>query len=163
MPLNNISRMKGIVVLIVALLASCSTLDNDLKAAISYGEIIELNEYSKSVDKQLLVRLFSSPIYNESCFVEAHAVCQYQYYLSVSTFDEYPEFNIYRLTDVGEITDVKWLESTAIDSAIIEFNLNTYTDMAVGNNPDLDVDNRVLRVMLSAKSIEESSAALSTE
>lgn len=153
--------MKVILILSLTLLVSCSAMDRELQSAISYGEIVELNKYSENISKQLIVRLFSSPIYKEGCFKETHGVCQYQYFLSVSTFDEYPETNIYRLTEVGELKGAKWLDSAATDTAVIEFEFEKYTKMALRNNPDLASESFLLKVGLSPKSIDQALTKLS--
>lgn len=147
--------MKVVLVLALALLVSCSAVDSELQSAISYGEIVELNKYSDNIDKQLLVRLFKSPLYKKGCFKETHGVCQYQYFLSVSTFDENPETNIYRIREVGEIREVKWLGSDAIDTAVIEFDFGKYTKMAVSNNPELVSEHFRLKVILTPESIDQ--------
>ena len=91
-----------------ALSASCMALDSDLKNAISFGEIKYLDKYSPEVEKQLYLRLFQSPVYIKNCFEETHGICFYKYYLSVSTYDEYPETNIYELKSQGEIKNIKY-------------------------------------------------------
>jgi len=80
--------MKFFLGLSLLFLLSCAHTNKSLEAAISYGEIKELNNYSKDIDKQLFIRLLRSPVGENSCFEETGGVCQYQYFLSVSTFDE---------------------------------------------------------------------------
>ncbi len=153
--------MKVVLVLALALMISCSAMDGELQSAISYGEIVELNQYSKDVDKQLMVRLFKSPLYKEGCFKETHGVCQYQYFLSVSTFDENPETNIYRLSEIGEIVEIKWLASEGVDTAVIELELEKYTKMALSNNPELASERFLLKVTLTPGSIDQTLITLS--
>ena len=90
--------MKFLLSLLAVFLTSCSSINYQLKNAISYGEIVELNKYSQDVEKQLIVRLFRSPIYKKNCLKEIHAPCQYKYFISVSTYDENPETNIFSLS-----------------------------------------------------------------
>ena len=148
--------MRFIYVIVVLLFASCSLLENDLRNAISYGEIIELNEYTDSVDKQLFARLYRSPVFQNDCFKETHGVCQYQYFLSVSSFDEYPETNIYRISEKGEIGKIEWIDSPEIDTAIIEITINKYTKEALVNNADLPPEFSLLRITVTPKHMEES-------
>lgn len=143
--------MKIFFIAFTVLLSSCSSINSQLQEAISYGKIVELNEYSKGIDKQLLVRLFQAPIYNEDCFQETHGVCQYQYFISVSTFDEYPETNIYPLKTQGEIRTYKWLNATEVDTAKLEFGINNYTKVAISNNPRLTPKTSILEVFVSPK------------
>lgn len=148
--------MKLVIIFLSVLSVSCSSVNTELRNAISFGDIVELNEYSKNVDKQLVVRLFSSPVYKESCFIETHGVCQYQYFISVSTFDEYPDTNIFRLKETGEIREIKWLNSSGVDTAIIEFKIEKYTMSALQNNPKLVSEAKIINAILTPRSMKES-------
>lgn len=147
--------MKFALLSVLFLLVSCAPINKELESAISYGEIKELNQYSSEIEKQLYVRLYQSPIYKQDCFKETHGVCQYRYYLSVSTFDEYPETNIFPLSNVGEVTGIEWQDSKEIDTAIIDFAINNYTKAATANNPNLTSRANVVRITVTPKSIEE--------
>ena len=147
--------MKVALISFLFLLASCSTTQKDLEFAISFGEIKELNQYSLGVEKQLYVRLFQSPVYKEGCFKETHGVCQYRYFLSVSTFDEHPETNIFPLNEQGEITAIEWQDSNEIDAATIDFIMEKYTKSALLNNPELVSKAMLMRVALTPKIKEE--------
>ena len=145
--------MKYLFFLSIIFFSACSTINSDLKYAMSFGEIIDLNEYSNNIEKQLFVRLYRSPIYNDNCFDGISGVCQYKYFVSVSTFDEYPDTAIYALSVHGEMLDIKWFEATKIDSAVIEFKINTFTKNALDNNPDLKSDVVLLRIEVSPNDI----------
>ncbi len=155
--------MKTALLSVLLLLVSCTTMNKELESAISYGEIKELNQYSSEVEKQLHVRLYQSPIYKEGCFEETHGICHYRYFLSVSTFDEHPETNIFSLNEVGEITGIKWRGSRDIDTAIIDFTIEKYTKAATVNNPNLISRTIVVRVTLTPKSMEETLTKSSSE
>jgi hypothetical protein len=129
--------VKLLLITLAVFFSSCSALDSDLQNAISYGEIRDLNKYTPEVDKQLLIRLFNSPVYVENCFKETHGVCQYKYFLSVSTFDEYPETNIYFLKTLGEIGKIEWVPTSDVDTAKLELVINRYTRAALSNNNEL--------------------------
>jgi len=148
--------MKLFILLISCLLVACSSVNKPLQDAIAYGEIVELNTYSKEVDKQLLVRLFKSPVHKENCFKETYGICRYQYFLSVSTFDEFPETNIFPLDTQGVIKEIKWLDSDEIDTANFEFKILNYTDLAIKNNTDLVLIKSLLNVRISPSVIIES-------
>ena len=129
--------MKSFILLFTLFASGCASLDNDLKNALAFGERQELNEYSPNIDKQLLVRLYSSPIYEENCFIETHGTCKYNYFLSVSTFDEYPETNIYKLKNKGEIIEVNWKHTDDIDSVELDLVFNQFSMSALENNAAL--------------------------
>ena len=148
--------MKYLLLLSVVILSSCSTIDTELKQALSFGEIIELNDYSKNIEKSLFVRLYRSPIYKENCFQETHGVCKFQYFLSVSTLDEYPDIAIYKLSELGEIKEIHWSSSREIDTAIIEFTMNSFTDMALKNNSSLSSGSKKLMVKVNPTKMEQS-------
>jgi len=147
--------MKVAILSILFLLASCSTMNKDLESAISFGQINELNQYSPEVEKQLYVRLYQSPIYKEGCFKETHGICQYRYFLSVSTFDEYPETNIFPLNELGEITGIEWQDNKGIDAAAIDFTMEKYTKAAIVNNPELISRTVMVSVSVTPKSKKE--------
>jgi len=147
--------MRSAWLLCVFFLTSCATHDGDLWRAISYGEIAEVNGYSSEIEKSLYVRMYQAPIYNEYCFVETHGICKYKYYFSVSTFDEYPEVNLFELRHQGEVVDIRWLENNDIDSATIEFRMSKYTKEALQNNSALAVEVDVFQVVLTPHSMDE--------
>ncbi len=103
--------MKVFLLVSILLLSACKTISNELQSAVAFGVIEELNKLDPDVEKQLLLRLYRAPVYVEGCFKETHGICQYSYFLSVSTFDEYPETNIYKLKTKGEITKIMWLNA----------------------------------------------------
>lgn len=144
--------MKLLLLFFTIVVSGCVSLNNDLQNAIAFGDIHELNSYSPNIDKSLLVRLYSSPEFKENCFVETHGVCKYNYFLSVSTFDEHPETNIYRLKTEGEFVSVNWKKSEDIDTAELDLVLNQYSTMAIKNNTSLN--NQKQRVRLKANVFE---------
>lgn len=148
--------MKFLLLLSVFVLSSCSSIDSELTKAMSFGEITDLNGYSKDIEKSLFVRLYRSPVYKENCFKETHGVCKYQYFLSVSTFDEYPDIAIYKLSEQGEIKEIHWSKSNEIDTVIIEFTMNSFTDMALKNNSALKPEGKKLLIRVNPSNIEES-------
>ncbi|MET1257049.1 hypothetical protein [Aliikangiella maris] len=154
--------MKFLMLLLVIVLSSCSSIDTEFTKAISFGEIVDLNDYSINVEKSLFVRLYRSPVYKENCFIETHGVCKYQYFISVSTFDEYPDVAIYKLSEQGEIKEINWSGSSQIDTAIIEFTMNSFTEMALKNNSSLIPESKKLLVMVNPTSIKQSLTKQST-
>ena len=98
--------MKKLFFLAGLLLTACShsvvkyNVDvNELSTAMAYGTIKDLNDIDHKIEKDLLVRLYQVPILGEECFVETHGICRNNYYISVSTYDEYPETNVFKLND----------------------------------------------------------------
>lgn len=149
-------EMKFLVIVFAVFCSSCSALDTALQNAISFGDITELNKYSPEVDKQLFIRLFQSPVYVNNCFKETHGVCKYKYFLSVSTFDENPETNIYTLSTNGEVDKVTWGESADIDTAKIGLVVNKYTQAALNNNNELVNEKLIVNLVVTPKQISES-------
>ncbi len=154
--------MKKLFFLVVILLAACShntakkDLDiNELSILMAYGTMKELNDIDPDIEKDLLIRLYQSPILGESCFIETHGVCRNNYYLSVSTFDEFPESNVFRLRMVGEITEIHWVQESKYDYVEIEFTLNSYTKEALTNNKSLVNVRKKVLVKLEPNSLVE--------
>jgi len=142
--------MKILWLLLMLSLMACGTKTTDtvldLKEAMAFGSMKELNNINPEQEKDLLVRLYQVPVLGENCFMETHGICRYKYYISVSTFDEYPETNIFKLSNRGEVTSVKWLAENKIDYVEIELSLNKYTKEALANNSSLE--NKVVSVNL---------------
>lgn len=105
--------------------------------ALAYGTQIDLNPIDAGIEKNLQLRLYRVPISQNECFVETHGICQYEYLLSVASFDEQPEVNVFKLPLVGEISRIGWRKHSGIDEAVIEVSLNRYSEAALKNNPAL--------------------------
>lgn len=107
------------------------------KRALAYGAQLDLNELNAAIEKNLSVRLYRIPLSRNDCFVETHGICQYEYLLSVSTFDEQPEINVFKLPLVGEIIGIDWQKHSRVDEEKFEVSLNQYSAAALKNNPAL--------------------------
>lgn len=129
----------------------------ELGNALAFGVIRDLNDLSPEIEKDVYVRLFESPVHQDGCFIETHGVCQYRYFLSVATFDEYPETNVYELKTRGEIAEINWRKESKQDYAEIEFVFNTYTKEALENNGALQNLPQEVLVKVSPTSIAETS------
>ena len=147
--------MKFLVFLACILLSACSSIPKELENALAYGTIQELNNLNPEIEKDLFIRLYEKPIHREGCFKETHGVCQYKYFLSVSTFDEHPETNLYELKNIGEAITINWLKEDTIDSAEISFIFNKYTKEALLNNTDLKNEQNKVIIKVTPTSISE--------
>ena len=146
------------------LLAGCTHLSlpaaiapDDLKAALAYGQRIDLDTLDPAVDKNLSLRLYAVPQPGGDCFVETHGVCANTYYLSVSTFDEYPVANVFRLTHGGEVRDIRWREDATVDQATVEVTMDRYTAAARRNNPALPYARHTLVLTVTPVALVETS------
>jgi hypothetical protein len=117
-----------------------------MKQAMAIGSMKELNQLDMEKDKDLLVRLYQVPVLGETCFIETHGICRYKYLISVSTFDEYPEINVFELSARGEVTNISWLPENTLDYVEMELAFNTYTQDALKNNTALE--NKIYKVLL---------------
>ena len=147
--------MRFFILLVIIITSGCASLDNDLQNALAFGDIKVLNEYSAEIDKHLLIRLYSAPIHKESCFVETQGACKFKYFISVSTFDEYPETNIYRLQNEGEITEVNWINTSDVDSAELNLIFNQFSSGALKNNNALINQQKIVNIKANPSEILE--------
>lgn len=152
--------MKLVLFFIITLsLGACTVkpvqVSPDLKYVMALGIITELNNINPKQDKDLLVRLYQVPLMDQNCFIETHGICQYKYYISVSTFDEYPEINVFELSSFGEITNVSWVFENKLDYVELVFTLNKYTKEALNNNPSLEKDTLKILIQLDPKNLIE--------
>ena len=148
--------MKLLLILGFMLLSACSSLNSELQNALAFGEIKELNQLDPKADKQLLLRLYRSPLHQEGCFKETHGICQYTYFISVSTFDEYPETKIYKLKTRGEIIKISWQETTRLDTARLKLTFNHYTREALKNNKSLENIEKTIYLEMNLANFKES-------
>ncbi len=148
--------MKIFLIFGFVLLSACSSLNGELQNALAFGEIKELNRLDAKVDKQLLLRLYRSPLYQKGCFKETHGVCRYTYFLSVSTYDEHPVTNIHKLKTQGEIISIRWKKATTVDTAKLKLTFNRYTSEALKNNKTLKNIEKTINIKVNAVDIKES-------
>lgn len=126
-----------------------------LHQAMAYGEVTHLNDIETAFDKDLLVRLYEVPRFDGNCFKETHGVCQNTYYVSVSTFDEYPQANVFKLDNRGDVTDVKWIETDQYEHAKIKLRMTRYTKAARQNNTALADTNKTVTLELTPQKVTE--------
>jgi len=123
------------------------------KQVMALGKVIELNKKSQKNAADLKVRLFELVSHKLKCFIETHGICQYEYYVAVSTFDEYPETNVFKLKHKGVLIQAVWLKSSKVDNVKLELIMDKYTQAAQKNNKKLINVRSVVLVELSIKSI----------
>ncbi len=127
-----------------------------MEKAMALGSITELNTLSPNTEKQLQLRLFKIPsMAKHDCFVETHGVCHFNYFISVTTFDEYPESNVYLLKIQGEITDIQWKATKKVDFAELELTVSNYSKLALKNNANLKGAVTKVSTYITPHSIEE--------
>jgi hypothetical protein len=147
--------VKVFLIVSILMLSGCKNISYELQNAVAFGVIEELNELDPEIEKQLLLRLYRSPLYVEDCFKETHGICQYNYFLSVSTFDEYPGTNIFKLKTKGEITKVTWRNESKVDSAKLDIIFTKYTSYAINNNDSLDAKSESVQIVVNNENISE--------
>jgi len=134
--------MKVLSIIFVLLLSACTTTttnnNKQVKEAMAYGTLTELNKFDEHIEKELLIRLYEVPNNSINCFVETHGICKYEYFLSVSTFDEYPEVDVFKLSISGKILNTAWIVVEQPDYAEIVVTYSEYTNEAYENNKALD-------------------------
>jgi hypothetical protein len=125
--------------------------DNGIKNSefvkiLALSKMVELNKLDKDIDKDLLVRVFEVPVLEENdCFPESHGVCTHDYYVSVSQFDEQPEYNVFKIGTFGQIIKFRWKKTDTPDTAEIEILTTQYSLDAQKYNDKLsNAENRFL-------------------
>ena len=114
----------------------------------------DLNAQSTDTEHELLVRLYEVPIFENDCFVETHGICQYEYFITLSTYDEYPDSNVYKLPVKGELQGFNWLADDVPDREQIEFRFAKYSKAALANNSQLVNQQSAVTVKLGARVFE---------
>lgn len=121
---------------------------------MAFGTVEPLHPAGSNVDENLILRLYAVPVFGESCFEETAGVCRKRYLLSVSSYDEQPEFGVFALPFSGHVTSVRWLADAAIDHAQLVFTVDRYTPEAMANHPALDNSRQEVRLRVSPKGLE---------
>jgi len=154
-------KYSGATLLLCLALLSCNEPINeksqnirDLKTILALGKVINLNQSTLSVEPGLFVKLHEVPVFVNDCFKEMHGICQYKYYVSVSSFDEYPETNVYKLSQKGVYRSVEWLDISETDKVSLSIDLDTYTKEALSNNSDLINKKIIINITLGLDSIK---------
>lgn len=109
----------------------------NLSKVLALGKLIEANAKTATHEVDLIVRLYEMPIFENDCFIETHGICQNQYYVAVSTYDEYPETNVFKLNHRGVLVDFHWVEDSQTDYVKLMLVMNKYTTEALENNKNL--------------------------
>ncbi len=74
---------------------------------------------------------------------------------TVSTYDEYPETNIFKLKYKGVLVDLYWMEDNQVDYVKLMLVLDKYTDDATKNNNSLANSKIRVLVELTPKNIRQ--------
>jgi len=156
--------MKNILISLILFMVTFSNSEagndpdtSDLKTAMAYGTVIELNKLETKVEKKLLIRLYKIPLLNGTCYIETHGTCQNKYLVSVSTYDEQPDVNVFALKATGEVSRIRWIKDDGIDSAKIELMMNRYTKEATANNSSLKNTQMKINLQINVNKIVEKS------
>lgn len=86
--------------------------------------------------------------------VEKEVTCSVRYYLAVSDGSLGVAGTVYDLGEVGEITDVKWLESSDSNIDKLRLEISNYPNHAFELNPKLKRKTRVVELNVSLNSLK---------
>ena len=144
------------------LIASCANAQvhklntQEMVKILALSNVIELNKLDSSFEKSLVLRVFEVPVLEDNdCFPESHGVCTYDYYLSVSQIDEYPEYNVFKIGTFGQIVDFHWKETSELDTAEIEIVTTQYSLAAQKYNDKLSKSKSRKLLQINVKEIKE--------
>jgi len=155
------SIISPLLVIASIMISSCANVPTENVKAINFGSVlalgklIETNPNKAAHEIDLFVRLYEMPVYENDCFIETHGICQNQYYVTVSTYDEYPETNVFKLKYKGEVVDLYWVEDNRVDYVKLMLVLEKYTGDALKNNNSLINSQFRVLVELTPKSIRQ--------
>ena len=86
--------------------------------------------------------------------VETEVTCSFKYYLAVSDGGLGVPRKVYDLGEVGEITDVKWLENSNSDVDKLRLEVSNYPTHAFELNPKLKRKSKILELEVSLDSLK---------
>ena len=85
---------------------------------------------------------------------ETEVTCSFRYFLAVSDGSLGVSGNVYDLGEVGEITDVRWLESADSNVDKLRLEISNYPTHAFEHNPKLIRKTRIVELDISLKSLK---------
>lgn len=130
----------------------------ELKKVLALSNFIDLNLIETNFEKDLILRVFEMPVTEQNdCFPESHGVCNYDYYLSVSQQDEYPDFNVFKIGRFGQIISYKWIREDKPDYAEIEILTYKYSSAALKYNKKLKNEEKRLLLKIDVNGVTQSS------
>lgn len=117
----------------------------------------EMKELAPPLPKlpNLFLRLYSIGELGD-CTPEAETevTCSFRYYLAVSDGSLGVQGNVYDLGEVGEITDVRWLESADSNVEKLRLEISNYPAHAFEYNPKLIRKTRIVELNVSLNSLK---------
>jgi hypothetical protein len=99
--------------------------NSDLTKILNASEVIDLNNLSPSISKELIIKLYKIPIQG-NCIEETTTTCCYHFYMAVSEFDENPKQAVFDLGEVGDIVNISWEDSKESNKAVLNFTSYNY-------------------------------------
>jgi hypothetical protein len=135
--------------------SSPSTRAADLERAMAYGRIVELNDIESASEKGLLVRIFQVPILDGDCAPETHRACEHRLFVSVATFDEQPQTNVFDLGIRGEIASARWLPTEVPDGAALALSIQRIARTRGDEDAALDVQMENVRLEVTPTKLVE--------
>lgn len=152
-------------IVLVALLFACEAniksdgmTTKELKKVLALSNFIDLNLIKTNFEKDLILRVFEMPVTEQNdCFPESHGVCSYDYYLSVSQHDEYPDFNVFKIGRFGQIISYQWIREDKPDYVEIEILTCKYSSAALKYNKKLKNEEKRLRLKINLNGVTRSS------
>lgn len=85
---------------------------------------------------------------------ETEVVCSFRYYLAVSDGGLGVPRTVYDLGEVGEITDIKWLENSDSNFDNLRLEISNYPTDAFEHNPKLIKKTRVVELNVNLNSLK---------
>jgi len=136
--------MKKFIFSFLLLTISCSTQsqvtvkkidDREIVQLLIFSEQQDLNKLQLAFEKNLWLKLYKLPnTADNKCFPESHGICNYNYYIATSQLDDSPIINAYNVGVLGEIVEIKWVNTKDIEKAILNIKTNKFSKEALKYN-----------------------------
>ena len=110
-----------------------------------------------------MLRLFATPVRDETCGLETGATCKNNHLITVVTFDELPEVQVHTLQAKGEFVKADWVVSktaeTTVDEVELVLTFREYHRFATRANPKLSKKFFQINLKITQQGIEETMPA----
>ena len=159
--MNRIQKLIASSVLVLFANSSWATgvEEQTLLNSLAYGQLTELNQYSRGQQKGLMLRLFATPARDETCGLETGTTCKNSHLITVATFDELPEVQVHTLQAKGEFVKADWVVSktpeSTVDQAELVLTFRDYHRFATRANPKLPRKFFQVKLKITQQGVEE--------
>ncbi|RMH10451.1 MAG: hypothetical protein D6698_17625 [Gammaproteobacteria bacterium] len=128
-----------------------------LTSLLAYGTSKDIPPEEATGVAPLILRLHALPdLHHRDCIPETDSPCGNIYYLSVATYDEFPEAAVFRLPLSGEVLSVELLptDKDQTDTARLSIEWQNVSRFVHARNPEIPLQRRTMTVRVTPTDLQ---------